>query len=618
MDLAIIAGVMYVAYNFSSTSDRSNTEIRNKVSQKDKFSGKSIYESTRFDQVNTEIKKIADKAFRDGNDPKSFTIPPFYNSLCNTDGCDGDKKQKISKNSILPRINEAKMPKSKSELRVENVSLQSQIGLSNDVQSTSLTNPISILTGKPLQMTHNNMVPFFKGTVTQSTDIKSNVAILERFTGKLDNPTIKKEVKSFYDQTNKQEVNGNKLYTDKVSRDRFYQSGLKNNISPTPQLRVKPLPQEVVRPVYKTIDELRVSSNPKKVFEGRIIHGQNQSTTARGIITSFEKNKPEIYHENDPSKYFTGSTISGPALRENFDNLPCSNRQSEGYMGPAQSAIGQKIQYTPAHSSDSNGFLTIVSAPHKESFHANPVRNFAPSVKSVTDYGKGSFIALPNERDTTSRQHVLNMADTSKGNYLYNPDQAKTTQKELNLFEYTGNAEAVNPAHQNYEADYNVQKFKQNVDNIDYKRNVEKLIPAHQNYEADYNVQNFKQNVDNIDYKRNVESTVKNTENRQGYENYKTNCKEEILNKNGYTSGPQKQTDTVNVNDINLSHCKTSDNYNGYLPNTSTYDSFNNNQGISTTNNLKCLTEIDHTDRIGSVFIKSLDSNPYEIKRQFK
>jgi hypothetical protein len=431
------------------------------------------------------------------------------------------------------------------------------------------------------------MVPFFKGSVKQSTDMKSNVAIIERFTGKLDNPTIKKEVKSFYDQTNKQEVNGNKLFTDKVSRDRFYQSGLKNNISPTPQLRVKPLPQEVVRPVYKSIDELRVSSNPKKLFEGRIIQGQNQSTTARGIITSFEKNKPELYHENDPSKYFTGSTISGPALRENFNNLRCTTRQSEeSYMGPAQSSIGQKIQYTPAHSSDSNGFRTIVSAPHKESFNINPVRNFGASEKGVTDYGKCSFIAPPNERDTTSRQHVLNMADTSKGNYLYNPDQAKTTQKELNLFEYTGNAEAVNPAHQNYEADYNVQKFKQTVDNIDFNRN--------------------------------VDSQVKTTENRQGYENYKTNCKEEILDRNGYTAGPQKQTDTVNVNDIQLSHSKTTDNYNGYLPNTSTYDSFNNNQGISTTNNLKCLTEIDHTERIGSVFIKSLDSNPYEIKRQFK
>jgi hypothetical protein len=145
MDLAIIAGVMYVAYNFSSTSDRSNVVITNKVPEKEKFSGKSIYESTRFDQVNTEIKKRADKAFRDANDPKSFTIPPFYNSLCNTDGCDGDKKQKTTKNSILPRIND-KIPKSKSELRVENVSLQSQIGLSNNVQSTSLTNPISILT----------------------------------------------------------------------------------------------------------------------------------------------------------------------------------------------------------------------------------------------------------------------------------------------------------------------------------------------------------------------------------------------------------------------------------------------------------------------------------------
>jgi hypothetical protein len=588
MDFVIIAGIAYIAHSLSSTSERSNVIKRNNVAEKEKPSGKSIYESTRFDKVNSEIKKKAQKSFTNANKPNSFSIPPFYNSLCNTDGCgpeapagsEGGKKQTPSKNSILPRVNEKK-PKSVSKLI--NVSKQSQIGLSNDIKSQSMTNPISILTGKPLEMTHNNMVPFFKGSIKQSTDMKSNVGILERFTGKLDNPIIKKEVKSFFDQ-NKQEINGNKLYTDKVSRDRFYQSGIKNNISPTPQVRVKPLPQEVVRPIFKTIDELRVSSNPKKLFEGRIIQGQNQSTTARGIITSFEKNQPENYHENDPSKYFTGSSISGPAMRENFNNLRCTTRQSEeSYMGPAQSSIGHKIQYS---SSETNDFKTVVSSPHKESYNINPIRNFGASEKGVTDYGKCSFVAPPNERDTTNKQHILNMADTSKGQYLSNADQAKTTQKELNLYEYTGNAEAVNPAHQNYEGDYNIQKFKQNVDNIDYKRN--------------------------------AESNVKTTENRQGFENYKTNCKEDILDRNGYTAGPQKQTDIINVKDIKLTHCKTTDNYNNYLPNTASYDSFNNNLGKTTTNNLKCITEIDQTDRIGSVFIQSLDSNPYEIKRQFK
>jgi hypothetical protein len=583
MDFVIIAGIGYIAHSLSSTSDRSNVRTRINVAEKEKPSGKSIYESTRFDKVNSIIKKKARKSFTEANNPNSFTIPPFYNSLCNTDGCSPSVNKIPTKNSILPRVNEKK-PKSVSKLRVENASKQSQIGLSNDIKSQSLTNPISILTGKPLEMTHNNMVPFYSGSVTQSTDMKSNVAILERFTGKLDTPIIKKEVKSFFDK-NKQEINGNKLYTDKVERDRFYQSGLKNNISPTPQVRVKPLPQEVVRPLFKTIDELRVSSNPKKVYEGRIIPGQNKSDTARGIITSFEKNNPEIFHENDPSKYFTGSTISGPTLRENFNNLRCTTRQSEeSYMGPAQSSIGNKIQYS--NNSVGDDFTTVVSSPHKESFNINPIRNFGASEKGVTDYGKCSFVAPPNERNTTNKQHILNMADTSKGHYLYNADQAKTTQKELNLYEYTGNAEAVNPAHQNYDGDYNIQKFKQNVDNFDYKRN--------------------------------VESNVKTTQNRQEYENYKTNCKEEILDRNGYTAGPQKQTDIINVKDIKLSHCKTTDNYNDYLPNTASYDSFNNNIGKTNTNNLRCITELDQTDRIGSVFIQSLDSNPYEIKRQFK
>lgn len=550
LSLPIAAGIAYFAYTFSQKQDRTDKSKRNTVSKNEKFNGKNVYECTRFDEVNNLIKNKADKAFEDSKDfKKTNRIPPFMNSLCTTEDCEFKGTPVATKTSILPQTNGIKKVQKKVKFD-EIIEASEQKGLPGS--QVEVNKPVSLLTGEPIELEHNNMVPFFRGEVKQNINKESTAGLVERFTGKLDTPTLKKETKSMFDKK-PENIYGTPLFTNEISRDRFYQSGIKNNVTPTPQLRVKPLPEEVVRPIFKNVDTLRSKTNPKNTYEGRIIDGRSQAATTRGIEGTFNKNRPDRDYKNDSGRYFTGSYINGATARDNFENLQDTNRsQEELYVSPAGKLVSSNQFQLSREDGD---FNTISSEPLRSNFTNEPFRNFDGQGEGVTDYGKCSFIIPPNERDTTNKQHILNVSNSSYGNYLYNADEAKTTQKELNLHQYTGN----------------------------------------------------------------VRPGVENTTVRSNYNNYKASLKEETLYQNDYQPGRQNQTDTIGKTDLYLTTCKNNDTYDNYKSHGNpTYNSFNNDCGDETTNNLRCITEKDQTERIGSVFIKSLETNPYELKRTFK
>lgn len=548
MDLSIpiAAGIVYLAYNLTDKQNRNPLKKRQTIAKHEKFSGKNIYESTRYDEVNKEIQDKANKAFVNSSDYKNTNrIPPFMNSICYED-CD-QKTFEPTKTSILPLTTPAKK---KKIVTFDKVIPVEKKGTESEVQ-TKPNEPLSLLTGKPIELKHNNMVPFFSGEVKQNTDIGSEPGLIERFTGKLDTPTLKTEIPSMFDKK-PENIHGMPLFTNEISRDRFYQSGIKNNVGPTPQIKVKPLPEEVVRPIFKPVEELRVKTNPKNEYKGRVITGQNQSTTQRGIEGKLRKNKPETHFEINSDRYFSGSYINAQTTRENFNQMKDTNRsQEENYIAPGKDQVTRNPFQLRSEGHDDFGY-TISSDPFKSSYENEPFRNLSGEGKAVTDYGKCSFVLPQNERDTTSKQHILNVSDTKLGNYLYSPDDARTTQKELNLYSYTGNPE----------------------------------------------------------------KEVKNLTNRVQYQNYRTSLKEETLS--GYQPGPQNQHDYHGAESVNLTTCKNNNTFNDYKGHFNpTYESFNNDCGKETTNNLRCISGHDFSERLSSDYIKSLESNPYELRRKF-
>ena len=62
----------------------------------------------------------------------------------------------------------------------------------------------------------------------------------------------------------------------------------------------------------KTVDDLRVESNPKNTYGG-VVLGAKSDVQHRGIMGKMEKNRPDTFYESGPERYFT---TNGAFLRQ--------------------------------------------------------------------------------------------------------------------------------------------------------------------------------------------------------------------------------------------------------------------------------------------------------------
>jgi hypothetical protein len=166
---------------------------------------------------------------------------------------------------------------------------------------------------------HNNMTPFFGSRVKQNLSATANRSILENFTGSRD-PSMqmrKKEISPMFkpngDLAN---VYGTSFNTDKHI-DRFAPSRVRNNEKPFESIYVGPglnkdgygsqpyggfhqIENEFMRP--KTVDDLRVLTNPKETYEGRIVQGAG--IAQRGQHGSMYKNRQSLFEERNGERLF--------------------------------------------------------------------------------------------------------------------------------------------------------------------------------------------------------------------------------------------------------------------------------------------------------------------------
>ena len=189
-------------------------------------------------------------------------------------------------------------------------------------ENSKNTQVISKLSGETMnveEFSHNNMTPFFGGSVKQNTYEFANQPILELYTGtdKLD--TVKRETEPFFKPTkNINNVYGTQANTSKML-NRYLPSQKKQNEFPIEKVIVGPglnngytnLPsggyhQANTRDytIPKWVDEKRVITNPKLTYKGRIIAGKaiNQKPKVLGKVNKF---RPDTYAKHGPEKYFT-------------------------------------------------------------------------------------------------------------------------------------------------------------------------------------------------------------------------------------------------------------------------------------------------------------------------
>lgn len=332
--------------NSGGKQSRSNKVIRNSVNKETVPSGNNVYHSNRTQEVDLIERNQADRFFRDSLDPcNTNIIPPFYNTLydkeCGPLGLNDKQPPLLSNDTILPQVTEQKDPNVLDEKILQGPMWVNPVpDYFRDTNSNLVSENVSSLTGLPMENNHNNMVPFFGGRVKQSIDNNVNETLLETFTGTGDIIQRNKEEVGPMFELRRENIYGTPNTPDELRIERQYQSNLKTSILPTPQVRTfAPKPEEMARPRYRTVDELRTSSDPQITYEGRA-SGAPQGSFQRGIQAPVTKNHGvKVFNLGQDHFGHASSYIPGRKMDENFSNLKPTNREDteEQYFGNAGS-----------------------------------------------------------------------------------------------------------------------------------------------------------------------------------------------------------------------------------------------------------------------------------------
>jgi hypothetical protein len=275
------------------------------------------------------------------------------------------------------------------------------------------------LTGKPFeidQFKHNNMVPFFGAKVKGATANRDvSEGLLDNIMG-VGSQQFKKQEQGplFEPQSNLQYANGAPNVSD------FMQSrvnpGLKmSNVKPWEEIRVAPALNKGYTAeggngfnsgleardswLPKTVNELRVDTNPKMTFSLRGHEGPGdayvKASPSMQTQGKVEKYTPDTYYPTGPERWLTTTGIEKAPKSRGIELLQDVNRTSTTcqYFGNGQNptdASYYKSEYEPAR--------RPVLGPNDL---ANP-SFIGASQPTVADYGIQGYKSLPNNRSTTN------------------------------------------------------------------------------------------------------------------------------------------------------------------------------------------------------------------------
>jgi len=476
--IAIMGIIGLLGYSFAETkketfSDKEKTsdEKRREVDnfKKTMPNSTNIYNSNRVNEINDMMLDMASANFNESSNPEmSGILPPIYNSY----SVSGDKnildKNQPTYNVTWNTLSDVNNINRRTDVIVEKLPpqptisdrpmFQSQYGqisqlnekeMASEVfskfETSGVSNKeISLLTGKPVDREHSNMVPFFGSNVKQNVEPFKNVAKLDNYTGNTSYFQHKKEVGKMFENY-EEDIHGTPLFTNKVETDRYIPSKFRQGEKPFYEEKISaPVSFTYDNPVteasteHKTIDELRVSNKPQISYTAPLKPGDYRKV--RGVQGEVQKNKVNMDFELGHERLFTsiGAVTAKPAP-ENYENMAVTSRQAQNieYYGGAVNTQGLSSMARIKNIDNSVELFGNVDSefkePSRQQFKADYARNIGTSVPNVNDYGK-SGINLPElERETTSTMHMVNANKSGAGNKIALQDAAKNTIKETTL-----------------------------------------------------------------------------------------------------------------------------------------------------------------------------------------
>jgi hypothetical protein len=410
-----------------------------------KPNGSNIYHSRDFFKVQGEEVRRADACWRDAQDPIMTNVIPMYYNTLHIKG-DAEKIPNASyQNRLIYNVIEKLDPTAKAQVkksikvihdRERDATPDWGIVMDRPRVEEQSRDPLAQIGGALVpgneDFSHNNMVPFYKSTITQDIryDSRGKEGKLELYTGQYKlNADQKQEVGRFFEP-----VKGlTNIYGSSEVRDmsRYVPSNLgkKHNEAPIERVRVGPgLNQgytaqpsggmhQTLRIRPKPIEELRV--DPVLETEGRIKPGK-APTERRTMVAQMYRNRPELLVENKKGErnFTTVGSVSGRTLRPNVIVRDTHRKKSRFLIthgkyseGGAQAAIPKsKI------SRNQNFFNTPFRNAHR-------VKHEQGDAGKGGDYGRSSY-----------KSYINNRVLTGLTNFILNPrgvaDKLKTRMQD--------------------------------------------------------------------------------------------------------------------------------------------------------------------------------------------
>jgi hypothetical protein len=294
--------------------------------------------------------------------------------------------------------------------------------------------------------THQNMVPFYGGSVKQTTSAKQNQSLLDNYSGTGSVQIEKREVEAMFDYANTPYGYPSDLSLESgFVKDRMVAPRNRAGERPFEPTRVAPgigqkggalgtggfqqlEVNEIMRP--RDTNLLRTADNPKMTYKGVVVPGKHYIGKGAEDAGEVRHYRPDRFYIDEGGERLW-ATPAGEIkeMVRSAQVLPDTSREetTQEYMG-----IGASQGFGESYVAGS------YRAPMSQQFGGAGYRNanmegfYTPYVDSQeADYGRSSFENRDNERTATSdRMMALNLAPAETGAVaVHYEDQARPTRR---------------------------------------------------------------------------------------------------------------------------------------------------------------------------------------------
>lgn len=498
METIVAVGLLGLGYFFNKDGkinrDERKQYIMNRADDNgvDEPNGDNIYQNKRSLRVRQFEQKVADNVFNKSKDSVNTNVMIAGPPLPIFNKADNNQEKLPIEFDDHPHEYASLVSDLKADLdKTPPIKPVSQDMMYNITSPDAGNNGIS-LTGEPINpntFVHNNMQPFFGSNSRQNVDQYANRTLLENFTGNQNYAFRKREQKYMFDPKANMDLPYGFSNLDGYNLERYIVGNKRNNENPIERVNVgrglnmgytaqpsggfqQANTRDYVLPL--TTNEIRVKTNPKISYYGRIIAGKKISKPPKiGIV---EKNRPDTFYVNTPDRYMTTIGVAtGPTQRPRIP-IKYTNRKYTSLnsrIGPAAPTHGTTVAIRSKHqvshrpilesygfrNADATGMWSLVKSMFGVGDGSGGVNGKQSSQLSAgqsppNDYGRSGVSNDPTKRSEIS-------LNTHTGNVMVNQkyadkrvhDKPRQTRKQtvIGAYRWGGNIEAPHNRHIAYD-----------------------------------------------------------------------------------------------------------------------------------------------------------------------